>query len=237
MPALSLTALAFALGASATTYLGGRFALWLDNRFAWLTALTAGMVMGIALIDLFPEALALGRSGHLTGVLFFTLMLGFAANLVLDSSLHWGRATVSLRPHLGPASLTLHSLLDGMSIGLAFNVSLGAGIVIAIAVLAHDFADGVNTVRLSLARSHKNVAHAWLVADSLAPVLGALLGLAIALDRVTRSTVLAFVAGAFLYIGIRELAQLSHKGSRSFMTAPGALLGFFLIGVIAHFAG
>src|ERR1700761_275187 len=138
MPALSMIALAFAFGASTTTYLGGRFALWLGDRFGWLSALTAGMILGIALIDLLPEALRLGQSAYGTGALLFALAIGFAGNLLLDRLLHLGNATVSLRSHLGPASRTIHSLLDGMSIGLAFNVSAGAGIIIAIAVLAHD---------------------------------------------------------------------------------------------------
>ena len=52
--------------------------------------------------------------------------------------------------HLGPASLTAHSLLDGLGIGLAFQVAPAIGVVVAVAVLAHDVADGVNTVTLSL---------------------------------------------------------------------------------------
>ena len=51
---------------------------------------------------------------------------------------------------LGAASLSLHSFLDGVGIGLAFKVSTTVGAIVAAAVLAHDFSDGVNTVSVIL---------------------------------------------------------------------------------------
>ena len=68
-----------------------------------------------------------------------------------------------------------HSTLDGVSIGLAFQISSGVGVVVAIAVIAHDFADGINTVSVMIA--HRNqLRHAalMLAADAIAPVVGAL---------------------------------------------------------------
>ena len=38
------------------------------------------------------------------------------------------------RAHLGPATLTLHSLMDGMGIGLAFQIDARAGWLVALAV-------------------------------------------------------------------------------------------------------
>src|SRR3954464_11790098 len=71
------------------------------------------------------------------------------------------------------ASLSLHSFLDGVGIGLAFKVSTAVGVVVAAAVLAHDFSDGINTVTMILKnRGRSWRAARWLLLDAVAPVLG-----------------------------------------------------------------
>ena len=46
-------------------------------------------------------------------------------------------------------------------------------VALTVAVLAHDIADGVNTVNLSLSGRHdRRVARRWLAADAAAPLLG-----------------------------------------------------------------
>ncbi|MEP6505085.1 MAG: permease, partial [Betaproteobacteria bacterium] len=60
-------------------------------------------------------------------------------------------------PHVGIASasvLAAHSFMDGVAIGIGFQVSALAGVTVAIAVIAHDFSDGLNTVSLML--RHRN---------------------------------------------------------------------------------
>ena len=39
-----------------------------------------------------------------------------------------------------------HSLADGVAIGLAFQAGNHVGVAVAVAVIAHDFSDGLNTV-------------------------------------------------------------------------------------------
>src|SRR5207302_4376323 len=68
------------------------------------------------------------------------------------------------RGSLGAASLSLHSFLDGVGIGLAFKVSTTVGAVVAAAVLAHDFSDGINTVSVILKNRGKGIrALKWLL--------------------------------------------------------------------------
>ena len=77
------------------------------------------------------------------------------------------------RGHLGAAALTLHSLMDGLGIGFAFQASAAAGVVVAFAVLAHDLVDGLNTVTLGLSGGlQRTTARRWLVADAAAPLVG-----------------------------------------------------------------
>ena len=70
----------------------------------------------------------------------------------------------------GALTLALHSFLDGLGICLAFKVSPTIGWVVAVAVLAHDFSDGINTVNMILKGGEgKRAAMSWLILDSLAP--------------------------------------------------------------------
>ena len=73
----------------------------------------------------------------------------------------------------GAASLSLHSFLDGVGIGLAFKVSTAVGAVVAAAVLAHDFSDGINTVTVVLKNRGRGLsALRWLAVDAIAPLAG-----------------------------------------------------------------
>lgn len=219
------------------TYLGGRLAMRLGGRTALLFGLTAGVVLGVALFDLLPEAFGLGSNLYPPQTLLAALAAGLVIYMVLDRLLEAGTSGASFRPHLGPASLTVHSFIDGMGIGLAFHVSAAAGTVIAVAVLVHDLADGINTVGLSLAGDRRDIAHKWLIADSFAPVFGAAVGTVIRLDHGALSLVLATFAGAFLYIGACELVPRSYvKRNRigpTFATLCGMLATYGVV-YLAH---
>ena len=56
--------------------------------------------------------------------------------------------TENTRGILGAGSLSIHSFLDGAAIGLGFQISAAVGAIVAVAVLVHDFSDGINTVNL-----------------------------------------------------------------------------------------
>lgn len=77
-------------------------------------------------------------------------------------------------------ALIVHSLLDGFAIGAAFQAGSGLGAVVAVAVIAHDFANGFNTYTLTrLYGNERRKAIALLACDAAAPVVGAALTLAI----------------------------------------------------------
>ena len=49
--------------------------------------------------------------------------------------------------------LSIHSFIDGLGIGLAFHLSTSTGLLVFIAVVSHDFADGMNTAGIAYAAS------------------------------------------------------------------------------------
>jgi zinc transporter ZupT len=231
-PALLLIGIGLATGVA--TLLGGALALKVRNQIRFILGFSAGAVIAVALFDLIPEAARLADKPELQGVLAFT-GIGFAAYMTLDRVLK----TLSREGsgHLGPASLTTHSFLDGLGIGLAFHVSTGAGVVVALAVLAHDFSDGVNTVSLSLSRAGAKTARGWLAADAIAPIVGIAVAQLVRAPTGDLALLLAAFAGAFLYIGASELVPESHQRHPHLWTSIATALGMAVIYAAVRLAG
>ena len=198
-----------------------------------LLGFSSGAIIGVALFDLLPEALDI--SGELHSHLSITTAVGVGFALYLAVHRVFALLPESVgrhRAHLGPASLTTHSLMDGLGIGLAFQVSSATGIIVAIAVLMHDFLDGANTVTLSLAGgSGAPTARGWLLADALAPMAGILIARLIALPTFALAVLLGVFAGFFLYMGAADLLPRSHdqRPRLSTMAATAGGLGFIYL--------
>ena len=126
-----------------------------------------------------------------------------------------GRPSVLLGV-LPPASLIVHSTLDGLAIGLAFQAGTELGFIVLLAVLAHDFADGMNVVTLALdAARGERLAVVLLVVDAIAPVAGAALSTLISISPTTLGVLLATFGGAFIAIGAGHLLPESqHRDPR-----------------------
>ena len=139
---------------------------------------------------------------------------------------------------LGAGSLALHSFLDGVAIGLAFQVSSAVGMVVAIAVLVHDFSDGINTVNMILKNSGaKNTAFIWLLVVALAPIVGAFSTLFFTLPERTLALILSLFAGFFLYIGATDLIPESHHAHPKMITTIMTLIGVGTMYFAIQFAG
>lgn len=226
--------LAIGAGAFLATLSGGLFALRLKDKLHLILGFSAGAVVGVAFFDLLPEAIELGDGAHGPATLFTCTALGFLFYLVLDRVLarrphvddHDHQGGVIRRDILGAGSLSAHSLLDGIAIGLAFQTSSAVGIVVAIAVLAHDFSDGVNTMNVVLkSGGGRSRALGWLLVDATAPVLGVASTFFFTLPGDALGLVLAAFAGFFLYIGASDLIPESYHSHPKFLTTLMTLLG------------
>jgi zinc transporter ZupT len=219
------------------TLVGGTLVLRFSSALDLLVGFSSGAIIGVALFDLLPEALDLAATEHTALSVTTALAMGFALYLTLH------RASVLIRKdsghhrHFAPAALTLHSLLDGVGIGLAFHVSTAAGFIVAAGVLAHDAIDGANTVVASLSNGVRgSIARTWLAADSGAPLAGILLASTITIPASSLAILLAGFAGAFLYIGASELLPLSHDIRPRMSTVGTTAAGLALIYIAAWLA-
>ena len=117
---------------------------------------------------------------------------------------------------LPPISLIIHSTLDGLAIGLAFQAGGEIGLIVLLAVLAHDFADGMNVVTLALdAARGRGLAIGLLIIDALAPLAGAALSTVVAVSPSSLGLLLASFAGVFIAIGAGHLLpEAQHRDPR-----------------------
>jgi ZIP family zinc transporter len=242
-----------------STLAGGLAALRFHHRLHPFMAFAAGVLVATAIADLLPEANELvGEGGLEVAVAFLVGYLVFALieSFIHQQSFEHGRVPHDHGPDrsahghrraplgadagneaargvlgvLAPASLIVHSTLDGFAIGVAFQAGSGLGLIVLLAVLAHDFADGMNVVTLALdAAKGRRLAIAFLVLDALAPVIGAGLSQLVAIPDHVLGWLLAGFSGVFIAIGATHLLPESQHGHAS--QGP-ALIGLTALGAV-----
>ncbi|HEY7299885.1 MAG TPA: ZIP family metal transporter [Xanthobacteraceae bacterium] len=224
-------AIALSMGAFVSTLLGGIFALYLRDRLHLILGFSAGALIGVAFFDLIPEALELASATDGRAVTA-VIGSGFVAYMLLDRTVaphgDKGPRTEKLwrRGILGAMSLAVHSFLDGFAIGLSFKVSNAVGAIVAAAVLAHDFSDGVNTISVIVRNKGDNrSAFRWLLIDAAAPVGGAASTLIVPVQHGVLGFALALFAGFFLYIGASDLLPESYHDHPTGGTTAMTVLG------------
>ena len=221
----SIWVMAIALGASAATMLGGLAALRLHQRLYLVLGFSAGAVIAVAFFDLLPEALNLDaelpRNTVSAAAAGFFLYLLFDRLMALQS-----RDGTRRRGQVSAGSFSAHSLLDGFAIGIAFQAGHAVGLVVAAAVLVHDFSDGLNTVNVVVKNGgNRRSALNWLTIDALAPPIGAGLSLAVAPPHAILALLLAGFSGIFLYIGASDLLPESQRAFPHPWTTIATLFG------------
>lgn len=239
-----------------STIAGGYAALRLKHRIHALMAIAAGVVVATAVADLFPEALELAGPDRVLEI-GIAAMIGFIGFSFLEAFLHQssfehvgedghdhdaappapkrnGPGILGLLP---PTSLVLHSAMDGLVIGLAFQAGDEIGLIVLIAVLLHDFADGMNVVTVALdAARGERLAVAFVLLDAVAAPVGGALSTVITIEPATLGILLAGFAGVFLAVGAGHLlpeSQHRDPGKEPLMVALAGVGAAVVLGVRA----
>lgn len=225
-----------ALAAILATLLGGLFAIRFRDKLHLILGFSAGAVLAVALFDLLPESISLSLGTYQLQEITLLVAVGFVIYLLLDRifSLHTHEDEDCCKPShqgkLSASTLILHSLLDGIGIGLAFKVSTSVGWIVAAAVLTHDFSDGINTVSMILKnKEDRATAFKWLVADALAPAAGVIATLFFTVSQPVLGLILAVFAGLFLYLGASDLIPESHHRHPTIWTTVMTVLGIAVL--------
>jgi zinc and cadmium transporter len=218
---------------------GGVFSdRWLIRHQASLIAFAAGAILGAVFLDILPESVREIGPSALTWSFVGFITLALIDWLVGHHHHHqYGMNSPTLSPSL-LISDALHNIGDGAAIAAAFLISIKVGLVVAVAVIAHEVPQEVGDYAVLRAagwqRSHALLA---LAAVQFTAFLGAV-GVMAAAERLHQLTnlVLSIAAGTFLYIGATDLLPEVHaRGTAS--SGAGRILGFVagiaLIGVVS----
>jgi ZIP family zinc transporter len=221
MPLLYISILAFL-----STLFGGFIAFKYKRFIHIFSGFTAGTLLSLIFLEIIPEVIELNSSP----LILLSVIFGFITFHILEKifSLH-GHHEENHDHHdhisskkIGAWALILHSLFDGIAIGLAYNVSPAFGLIVAIGVIAHDFSDGFNTVTLSHSKR-------LLFTDSLAPVLGIIIGSFFTFPDHIMSILFGLFAGVLLYVSTSDILPEAHCDNKKHMTQN---LVAMLVGVL-----
>lgn len=233
-----------AIGAFISTFLGGLLALRFKDKLHLVLGFSAGAVIGVAFFDLLPEAIELASSVYEVSTISAFVALGFVIYMIIDRFIaphHHDDdhcENESHRGRLGAGSVSVHSLLDGIAVGLAFKVSPAVGVIVAVAVLTHGFSDGINTVGLILKNGGNRIkALRWLTIDALAPVAGIIISLFLTFSESMLGMILALFCGFFLYLGASDLLPESHHQHPTLWTTFMTIIGIATLYLAITIAG
>jgi ZIP family zinc transporter len=225
-----------------STLVGGALALRLQHELQTAIALSGGIVVAVALFDLIPEAFdAVGDEQRVMALVGAGFVLFFVAHRYLV--LHHRDDPEETQAHgrvgaMSAAALAFHTFTDGLAIGLAFGLDTGTGLLVLLAVISHDFADGLNAVTFILRQGgSRRAAVRWLTLVAVAPLFGAAVGSTVDVSEHTLGQLLALYAGIFLYIGASDLLPEAHSHNPSRLRIAVTLAGFAGIFAITQITG
>lgn len=235
----------FAILTFVSTLLGGLVALRNHSRLHYIMSFTAGVMIAVSFFDILPEIFRTAFEQKIEPTLALTaIVVGFLTIHLLEkvAVIHAGHEheyashkhpTVGL---IGASGLAVHSFLDGVGIGLGFHVSSAVGVVVALAVISHDFSDGLNTVTIMLANKNNRRRSLYLlVLDATAPLLGAASTFVFNIPASVLQIYLGFFVGFLLYVAASDLLPEAHSEHSSYSMLLLTSLGVLFIFVVTRF--
>lgn len=202
----------------------------------------------IPAIDQAEEAGQIGwipaAGGFLLGVAFLMALDTFLPHLHADEAEPEGVKSNWKRTTLLVSAVTLHNIPEGMSVGLLFAMAaqegatggayLGMATALAIGMGLQNFPEGA-AVSLPLAREGLSRRKAFVL-GSLSGIVEPIFGVAVVLVSAQITPfmpwLLAFAAGAMVYVVVEELIPEAHLGEHSNVGTLGVIFGFLIMMVL-----
>lgn len=207
-------------------------------------ALTAGLVLGLVSFDLLPEMFEGAESQGLSLVWPMTmfvvgfLLFHFIEKVILVHEHAESDYSPHTHPKLGMAraiALVGHSFIDGLSIGVAFQVNTTVGYAVALAVIGHRFADGFDTATFMLLHKNKlDHIKKFMAVVIVMPVVGGLVSLVYTFSERALTLYLGLFAGILMYIAASNILPQAHGHKVSYKTMSLTVLGVVLMFVLTQ---
>jgi zinc transporter ZupT len=198
----------------------------------YINSFAAGLILTIALIELLPLGLDYGEQASLYALGGFVAFLILETFLVVHSGaeVHYPHRRGTAKGFVFFWGLFFHSLLDGLIIAVGFATDYQVGLVTALAVISHEFPEGITTFSLLRQNISDRKATVLGVAVALATPVGGLIGVAILpAPESVMAAAIGLVVGSFLYIAATDIVPEIREEKAIQNTVAFAAGSLFLI--------
>lgn len=222
----------------AGVYLVKYFSTWTRRNSLNLISFAGGVLLATAFFELFPEAVDLNRHWIYAAVVGATALF-LVEHFMVIHACHEEVCDVHTMGVVGALGIGIHSLIDGIVIGIGFEASFALGILTSLAVIVHELPEGVFTYTLLIAdevSERKSLIYSWIVA--LATPFGAVVTYLI-LRTLTPSflgIMLALAGGSFVYVGAADLLPQAHRKPNA-LNAFLVVVGIFFVMIVGQLLG
>ena len=197
-----------------------------------------------------PKALAVGLpvfAGFAAGAAFLLLLDQLMPHLHMGSDEPEGLPARLKRTTMIVLAVTLHNIPEGMAVGLTFSVAasdpsqgaLAGAVALALGMALQNFPEGA-AVSLPLKAQGVGNGKAFVcgaLSGVVEPVFGLLIVLAAGQAVTVMPWLLAFAAGAMLYVVVEELIPEARLGEHSNTGTLSVLTGFLVMMMLDVFLG
>jgi ZIP family zinc transporter/zinc and cadmium transporter len=210
---------------------------WSRRGIHALMALSAGLLMAIAILDFIPDALE-HESSSPVFILLGVIAVYFFQQYVAGH-FHFGEET-HVHDHVKSTTvgamtgMLIHTFFDGLSIAASFEVDFSLGITVFIAVLLHKIPDGltISSIIFTLLQDRKKAIGAALLLG-ISTLTGAVAAFVLSDFYLPGEQIaavsIAFSSGIFLYVAATDLLPVVNTaGDRR-----SAL--YFFVGILLYY--
>lgn len=215
---------------------------WAIINSEFITSFTAGLMLALVFFHLMPEAIELSEIAPqiiFLGFFGFYLLENF---LMINSGIELPYCVDGDEPHshlfpitgvMAFSGLALHSLIDGIIIGVGFEISAEVGVLASFAVIAHEVPEGITSFAL-INETLPNRAGLLSIIVAVATPLGAFLSLFFirSIPDPFVGVLLALGAGTFIYVAASDLIPKTHQ-NQCWKSLIAFIVGMLLIIILA----
>lgn len=182
--------------------------------------------------------------GFVLGGAFLMLMDRMIPHLHIGRTKAEGRTSAWKRTTLMILAVTLHNIPEGMAVGLSFANAMmngaeqtsayAAAFALAVGIGIQNFPEGA-AISLPLRKEGASRFKAFLcgsLSGIVEPVFGVLTVLAAAFLAPFMPVLLAFAAGAMVYVAAEELIPEANMGEQSHIGTVGVMSGFLIMMIL-----
>ena len=216
-----------------------------------LLGFAGGVMIAASFFSLISPALEMAEELNMTSWLIISLgflsggILLFISDKVydyLEKKRKKENSSKAKRCFMLISSITIHNIPEGMAVGVAFGSiaysltgsTLASALTLALGIGLQNFPEG-SAVSLPLRREGYSRKKAFFygqlsgIVEPIAAVIGALLVLKI---RIILPFLLAFAAGAMIYVVVEELIPESQTNKKKDLMALFTILGFMVMMIL-----